>query len=103
SGVSGGQYLVWNLAGRVTIRVTLTAGPNALLSGIFFATPAAATFTRTDTAAQGSWKGLYGSVGEAIANDSASYPSYATVSFSGLSPFTWSASTSDVRAPQKAA
>ena len=31
--------------------------------------PAAATFIRTDTATQGTWKGVYGAEGYAIAND----------------------------------
>jgi hypothetical protein len=38
SGFSGGRYLVWNLSGHVTMRITNTgaANSNALLSGIFF-------------------------------------------------------------------
>jgi hypothetical protein len=30
------KYLVWNLTGHVTIKVTVTGGVNAVLSGIFF-------------------------------------------------------------------
>jgi len=33
---SGGQYLVWNLTGKVLLRITRTAGPNAVISGLFF-------------------------------------------------------------------
>jgi len=36
SNFSGGQYLVWNLQGQVTITLTCTGGPNAVASGIFF-------------------------------------------------------------------
>jgi hypothetical protein len=36
-----GQYLVWNVTGNVTFRITCLAGPNAVLSGIFFDAPAA--------------------------------------------------------------
>jgi uncharacterized delta-60 repeat protein len=37
SGFSGGQYLVWNLSGHVTIRVTNTnPNGNAVVSGLFF-------------------------------------------------------------------
>jgi len=37
SGFTGGQYLVWNLSGHVTIRVTNTnPNANAVVSGIFF-------------------------------------------------------------------
>jgi len=33
---SGGTYLVWNLQGHVSVRLTSTGGTNAVLSGIFF-------------------------------------------------------------------
>ena len=33
---SAGQYLVWNLSGHVQLRVTMTAGNNATVSGVFF-------------------------------------------------------------------
>jgi hypothetical protein len=37
SGFAGGQYLVWNLSGHVTIRVTNTnPNANAVVSGLFF-------------------------------------------------------------------
>ena len=36
SSFHGGQYLVWTLSGHVTIRITMTAGYNAVLSGLFF-------------------------------------------------------------------
>ncbi|HYL92444.1 MAG TPA: cohesin domain-containing protein, partial [Alphaproteobacteria bacterium] len=65
--------------------------------------PAAALFVKTDTATQGTWKGVYGADGEAIANDSANYPTYAQVSFNGATPYTWTPSTTDVRALQKGA
>ena len=31
-----GNYLVWSLGGHVKIRVTKTAGPNGVISGLFF-------------------------------------------------------------------
>jgi len=31
-----GEYLVWNVGGHVTFRLTPTAGPNAVVSGVFF-------------------------------------------------------------------
>jgi hypothetical protein len=31
-----GRYLVWNVSGHVTIRVTNTGKPDAVESGIFF-------------------------------------------------------------------
>jgi len=36
SGFSNGQYLVWNVRGHVTLRITLTGGINAVMSGMFF-------------------------------------------------------------------
>lgn len=39
SAFSGGQYLVWQLSGHLTVRVTRTGGNNGVTSGIFFATP----------------------------------------------------------------
>ena len=64
---------------------------------------AAASFVNTDTTTRGTWKGVYGASGEAIANDSTNYPAYAQVSFAGASLYTWVSSTTDTRAPQKAA
>jgi hypothetical protein len=66
------------------------------------AVPAAA-FVRTDTQTQGTWKGVYGTDGYAIPNDSTNYPSYAQVTFSNAPSATWAGSTTDVRALQKGA
>ena len=44
---------------------------------------------KTDTTTQGTWKGVYGSDGEAIYSDSANYPAYAQVAFSGDSAYVW--------------
>jgi hypothetical protein len=37
SGFQNGEYLVWNVKGHVIIQVNDTAGPNAVVSGVFFA------------------------------------------------------------------
>jgi subtilisin family serine protease len=39
SAFSGGQYLVWRVSGHVTVQVTRLAGPNAVVSGLFFDAP----------------------------------------------------------------
>jgi hypothetical protein len=36
SAFTNGQYLVWSVSGSVTFRVTRTAGPSAVVSGLFF-------------------------------------------------------------------
>src|SRR6185503_4161139 len=41
---SNGQYLVWNLSGRVKIRITRAGTVNVAASGIFFDLPAAPDF-----------------------------------------------------------
>jgi hypothetical protein len=33
---AGGQYVVWNLSGHTTIRVTRTGGPDAVVSALLF-------------------------------------------------------------------
>jgi hypothetical protein len=109
SNFTQGEYLVWSIAGHVTIRVTKTgSGSNGVVSGLFFGSGTAsttasgtgATFVQTDTATQGSWKAAYGSAGYAIAGDSTNMPSYAT--WTVAQPvWAWASSSSDVRALQK--
>ncbi len=65
--------------------------------------PGAALFVATDVTTKGTWKGVYGAQGYAIANDATNYPAYAQVTFTGQSNFTWAGSTTDIRALQKAA
>jgi hypothetical protein len=35
-GFQGGEYLVWDLGGSVTFRLTRQSGPHVVLSGLFF-------------------------------------------------------------------
>ena len=65
--------------------------------------PAGAVFVATDTTTKGTWKGVYGADGYAIADHATNYPAYAQVTFAGQSNYTWASSTTDVRALQKAA
>jgi carboxypeptidase family protein len=109
SAFHNGQYFVWNIQGHVTVRVILTGGANAVVSGLFFggnAPPpptATASFVSVDSSTQGSWKGVHGSDGYNVINDSVSYPAYAQVAPSGQLNYTWASSTTDVRALQKGA
>jgi hypothetical protein len=105
---AGGVYLVWNVSGSVTFKVTCTAGYNAVINGLFF-DPVAATaaFVKTDTTTQGAWKGAYGSSGYDIAGDTtannSSLPAYvSSVSLAGDSTYIYQSSTSDPRALQQA-
>ena len=36
SAFNNGTYLSWMVSGHVQLRVTMTAGPNAVVSGVFF-------------------------------------------------------------------
>ena len=104
SSFSAGVYLVWTVSGHVTFRVTPLSN-NAVVSGVFFGVQAqtavaTATFSAADTTTHGSWKGAYGLDGSAISMDSANYPSYAQVTVGGTA-YTWSSSTTDVRALQQ--
>jgi subtilisin family serine protease/uncharacterized membrane protein YkoI len=93
----GGSYsiAIGGTSGGLSHSVTVT-----LL--VTVSVPAAATYLQTDTGTKGSWKGIYGADGYVIANDSSSYPAYAQVTLSGQGNYTWAASTTDVRALQKA-
>jgi hypothetical protein len=113
SNFSGGQYLSWNITGRMVLRVRLVSGVNAVYSGLFFDSAAAspapppvgttATFKATDSVTRGNWKGVYGTGGYMLANDGTSIPSYAVVTQPSPFTWTWSSSTTDGRALQKAA
>ena len=61
-----------------------------------------AQFLQLDSTTQGSWLGAYGGEGYNVINDTSSYPAYATVTPSGQSNFTWTGSTPEVRALQRA-
>jgi hypothetical protein len=104
SGFHTGQYASWFVTGHVLIQVTRTGGANAVVSGIFFdpIVITAAQYVGADSTTQGTWTGKYGASGELIANDLANLPGFAIVSLTGDKPYTWAASTSDVRALQTA-
>ncbi|MCU1263519.1 MAG: hypothetical protein JWO80_6404 [Bryobacterales bacterium] len=61
---------------------------------------ASASFQKIDTTTQGNWQGTYGSAGFSIPNVSTNLPSYASLTATNGSLFTWINSTSDVRALQ---
>jgi hypothetical protein len=103
SSFSGGVYLQWAISGNVVFKVTRTAGANAVISGLFFDPPStsagtSAVLVKRDTTTEGNWIGVYGTKGYNVIANAVNYPSYATVSVSGQSNFTWAATTTDPRA-----
>src|SRR5580704_10710721 len=90
-GTASGAYTVTVAGSNGSIRQSVD-----ITVAVF--TPATAAFVKYDTATQGTWKGVYGANGLAIANDSTAYPSYAEVALNGESNYTWVSSSTDVRA-----
>jgi hypothetical protein len=64
-------------------------------------TNATAVFVKTDSTTSGNWSGVYGADGFNIIGNYSSYPSYAQVSASGKSDYTWADPTADARALKK--
>jgi hypothetical protein len=100
---SGSPLAATATGGAISITGVVTGGGSGSSSGGSTAGITSAAFVKTDTTTQGSWKGVYGTNGEVITNDSSNVPSFAQVAFANANPYTWAASTSDSRALQKAA
>jgi hypothetical protein len=62
---------------------------------------ASATFVKTDSTTQGTWKGVYGADGATVIGDSSTAPAYVQITPSGNQAWTWEYSTTDTRAPQR--
>jgi len=104
---NGGVYLIWTVTGHVIFRVSRDAGYNAVVAGLFFGGPlrtttATATFVNLDTATQGNWRSAYGADGYYVEGDTFATPAYAAPAFPDASTWTWTSSTGDTRALQKA-
>ena len=86
--------------------VTRMEGPNAVISGLFVdggegGHGASATFAGTDPTSQGTWRGVYGAGGAALATETSTLPASAPLTVTGASTWTWEASTANVRALQR--
>jgi len=86
-----------------TESITATDTSTASITGtdsvtVVTAASTSAVLLKRDTTTEGNWIGAYGSQGYSIIGNSVSYPSYATVTSSGQSSYTWVYSTSDPRA-----
>ncbi|HET6576243.1 MAG TPA: hypothetical protein VFG68_21760, partial [Fimbriiglobus sp.] len=105
SSFGDGKYLSWNLTASVRFRVTNLAGPNAVLSGVFF-DPASGPdlFAGEDAVSQGTWHGAHGADGHTLIGVGASSPpAYGQVAMTGAQEAVWAASTTDVRGVQEQA
>jgi hypothetical protein len=84
SNFSNGVYLVWNVSGNVKINVTKSAGPNAVVSGVFFGS--SGTTITSGNSGSGSGSGSSGSSGSS--SGSSSNPNCPTatnaVTFNGI-------------------
>ena len=108
--VSSPPYaLNWNNVAAGTYTLTAVAHDGAGMSvtsapiSVTVSPPsgAAITYVRTDAVTQGSWKGIYGADGVYVIGETASYPTYATVTASNNASWTWATSTSNVAAVEK--
>ncbi|MDQ3652862.1 MAG: Ig-like domain-containing protein, partial [Acidobacteriota bacterium] len=99
--VAAGSYSLTAKATDNAGAITTSSPVNIVVNGS--SGSAVATFVKIDTTTQGTWKGVYGADGYNIINDVANYPAYAQVTPSGHLAWTWTASTGDARALQKAA
>jgi hypothetical protein len=105
SAFSAGIYLDWKVSGNLVITFTCQGPANAVLSGLFLdpTTPlptATASFLKRDATTQGSWVGTYGLQGYDIVSGPTSLPSGDTVTPSGQLTYTWTTTSSDMRALQ---
>jgi hypothetical protein len=85
----------------MSVTVTATSAANTAKSAtatVNLTPGAAVNFSGTDTATRGFWKGVYGSGGWSIANDSQNVPAFATFAVNNQGNYTWAWPTTDPRA-----
>jgi hypothetical protein len=99
SSFQSGVYLDYALSGHIVITITRTAGPNAVLNGLFL-DPTSTAPVSEDTSTQGSWIGTYGATGYSIVSGPTSLPSGDTITPAKQSTYTWTTTTTDPRALQ---
>lgn len=102
----GGEYLVYNVSGDVTITFINDGPVDAVLSGLFIdpaTTPTStATFVKIDATTQGTYTGVYGRDGYNIFNVLNQGSTYGALSFpSDIQSYVWNSSTSEPRALQE--
>ena len=100
SSFQSGVYLNYAVSGHIVITITRTAGVNAVLNGLFLDPSSTATAVRQDASTQGTWIGTYGARATTSSPGPISLPAGDTVTPSGQSTYTWTATTTDPRALQ---
>lgn len=110
SGTSGDQVrLCWGYAengavdGSANSLYPTSRQERGCSIGSVAAAPTAASFIKTDSTTEGSWKAVYGSDGYNVVGDSTQYPAYVNVNVTGASTTIWAVPTSDARALQRVA
>ncbi len=110
----GGRYLVWRSGGRSTPTPTRLQRPTPTPTPYIRSSNSDANIQRrlrqlrasallwSDTTTKGNWKNTYGGDGYNTVNDIINYPSWAQVGVTGYTAPTWTSSTTDIRALQKA-
>ncbi len=97
-----GDYAVFNISGDVIVRITRTAGLNAVLSGVFLGgKPVDAAYNApADTTTQGNWQGTYGTQGAIIIGNTVTLPNWAQFDLTSASLHTWNDTTTAATALQ---
>ena len=106
SSFHSGVYLQWAVSGNVVITIT-RRGRGQRRAQRPVPRPGSTpirrrptAFLEQDTTTEGNWIGTYGTQGYDVIGNAASLPSYATVTPSVQSTYTWAATTTDPRALQ---
>lgn len=101
-GVGAGTYTITAVATDDQGNSTRSAGVNIAVSSTTGGAGTSATFVGSDILTSGSWIGVYGREGYALAADAMSVPAYAQLAVVGAAQWTWAAATGDLRALQTA-
>ena len=100
TGLTPGTNYDYAVISANSANVSSTAGNFTFATAGSGGGSSSASYIGLDTATQGTWTGVYGGDGFIIANGANNAPSYASVSFTGQSTWTWITPTSDPRALQ---
>ena len=101
-----GAYLVFYLDRDINVYITSQAGPNAVVSGVFYGGPAGSyspgLAVTADTTTGGDWRSAYGASGYSILTHAAKRPANGNLRAYGATARVWEDPSSDPRALNKA-